>query len=449
MTPLIRSLRHLLTQQLSDSWHPYTVPGAWLGGKEPITFPSAASYLLHQLDIIEAEERRRRHRSWSLDHAVVYNAMVRHVTSYDHGPGVQTDGWRNTGTFLKMIGLIPYLMRLGIDTLVLMPINEVGMQGKKGTLGSPYAVRHPLHIEQTLAEPSVGMSVEDQARVMVECLHAAGIKVVLETVLRTASIDSELVPLHPEWFYWIDEEKLAELQGGFQAPHFTSEQLADMKDKVQRGDLRSLPEPSVAYQELFAAPPRRVERDHEGWKGIGPKGTILRIPGAFADWPADDPQPAWSDVTYLRMHDHPHYRYMAYNTVRMYERELDTDEYRTHPLWNTIAAVIPYYVRNLNIDGAMIDMGHALPRDLRRKVMKEARAAKSGLLLFEENFSLTSASKEAGYDAAIGYLPLEASDPAKLSSFVSRVANDDIPTRFFATPESHNTKRATAFAEDP
>lgn len=449
MTPLIRTLRRLLTQQLESSWSPYTVPGLWVGGKDPMTFPSAAAYLLHQLDIVEAEERRRRMRTWDLDHAVVYNAMVRHVTSYDHGAGVEDDGWRSTGTFAKLIGLIPYLLRLGVDTIVLMPITEIGQQGKKGTLGSPYAVRHPLHLEPTLAEPAIEMTVEDQARVMVECLHAVGIKVVLETVLRTTSIDSSLVPLHPEWFYWVDESSVDLRNGGMSAPTFSSDALFTMHEKVDAGDLRGLPEPASEYRDLFAAIPRRVERDEFGWKGIGPKGSILRVPGAFADWPADDPQPMWSDVTYFRLHDHPHYRYIAYNTVRMYERELDTDEYRIHSLWNTIAAVIPYYIRNLNIDGAMIDMGHALPRDLRRKVIKEARAAKPEFILFEENFSLTATSKQAGYDAAIGYLPLDAHVPKKISEFVNRVATEELPTRYFATPESHNTKRAADRLRDP
>lgn len=449
MTPLIRSLRRLLTQQLESSWHPYTVPGLWVGGKEPMTFPSAAAYLLHQLDQIEGEERRRRRGTWSLDHAVMYNAMVRHVTSYDHGPGVALDGWRTTGTFIKFIGLIPYLLRLGVNTVLLMPITEIGTQGRKGTLGSPYAVKHPLHLEPSLAEPTLEMSIEDQSRVMVECLHAVGIKVVLETILRTASIDSSLVPLHPEWFYWVDESKVDPNAGAFKAPSFSHDALYLMHEKVESGNYRGLPEPSLDYQELFSLPPRRVEYDEHGWKGIGAKGTILRIPGAFADWPADDVQPMWTDVTYLRLHDHPHYRYVAYNTVRMYERDLDTDEYRTHPLWNTIAAVIPYYIRNLNIDGAMIDMGHALPRDLRRKVIREARALKSDLLFFEENFTLTTASKDAGYDAAIGYLPLDACEPSSLPTFVQRIADSEIPTRYFSTPESHNTKRAVDRMNDP
>jgi hypothetical protein len=215
-----------------------------------------------------------------------------------------------------------------------------------------------------------------------------------------------------------------------------------MKDKVERGVLTDLPEPPDSYQQLFTPPPLRVEADGNRWRGIGPKHRIVRIPGAFADWPPDDSQPAWSDVTYLRLHDHPQYRYMAYNTLRMYERVLDTEEHRQHPLWNTIASIIPYYIRTLYIDGAMIDMGHALPRDLRRRVMREARSLRSDFIMFEENFNASAASVDDGYDAAIGQLPLSTFSYDEIKAYVQRLTKGALPQRCFATPESHNTKRA-------
>ncbi len=449
MTPLIRRLTSILQEQRSLPSHPYMVPGVWVGADHPVAFSSAPQYLLHQLDVIDTAARSRKQRTWSIDHTVVYSCLVRHVTSYDHGEGATNDGWRTTGTFLKLIGLLPYLDHLGVDTICLLPITEVGKIGRKGTLGSPYAVRHPLHLEPTLAEPAVPMSVEDQARTFIECCHALGIKVVVETILRTASLDSELVPLNPQWFYWVDEARLMEQGGVLRAPSFTEEQLNEMQTKVDGRDFRHLPEPSTDYQELFSSPPLKIEVDEHGWKGIGAKNRILRIPGAFADWPADDPQPAWSDVTYLRLHDHPQYRYMAYNTLRMFERSLDDDQYRQYPLWNTISAVIPYYVRSLNVDGAMIDMGHALPRTLQRTVITEARKARPGLLLFEENFHLHKDSAEAGYDAAVGYLPFDAHQADKLIAFLRRIESTRVPIRFFATPETHNTPRAAVRCGDP
>lgn len=448
MTPLIRRFIDTLEAQLQSQWHPYTVPGAWVQSQEPVVFPSAASYLLHQLQHIEKLRKMRKGARWSLDGAYVYNAMVRHATSYQHGSGTEQDGWRSTGTFAKMVGLLPYLVHMGIDTIMLLPITDIGEVGKKGSLGSPYSVKNPFRLSPNLGEPALQMSLDDQFRVFVELCHLLNIKVILEVVLRTASIDSDLVQQQPQWFYWVDEAMVQEL-GGFSAPHFSKEQIKEAYTKVEQRHFVDLPEPSEEYRNLFTSIPMRVERDEQGWKGIGPKARALRIPGAFADWPPDDPQPAWTDVTYLKLHDHPRYRYMAYNTVRMIERTLDITQYRQSKLWNMIAGMIPHFVRSYNIDGAMIDMGHALPRDLRRRVVQEAKQTRSDLVLFEENFTLTAASAADGYDAVIGYLPFDAYIPEKLKEFVQRAAENDIPIRYFATPESHNTPRFSTRVSQP
>jgi hypothetical protein len=298
-------------------------------------------------------------------------------------------------------------------------------------------------LDPALAEPALDMRVEDQARFFIELCHLLGMKVVLESVLRTVSIDSDLVGQHPEWFYWVDNDA-ADRLGGFRAPTYTSTDIATATAMVESGDLRGLPVPREEYQALFDHMPMRVERDEMGWKGIGPRGKVLRVPGAFADWPPDDPQPAWTDVTYYKLHDHPMFRYMAYNTVRMFERDLDQASYRQTSLWNMISGIIPHYIRMFDIDGAMIDMGHALPPDLRRMIIEQCRRLKGDFLVLEENFALTAASRSAGYDAVMGYLPFDATNGQTLARFVERVASGDIPVRYFATPESHNTPRASA-----
>ncbi|MCX6139720.1 MAG: alpha-amylase [Candidatus Kapabacteria bacterium] len=441
MTPLLRKLIDILEEQEQASWHEYSVPGLWVGDHTTVTFPSGASYILHQLRRIDALRRSRDVEDvWELHKASAYNAMVRHVTSYNHGVGTEQDGWRSTGTFIKLLGLLPYVRGLGIDTLVLLPITEIGVIGRKGELGSPYAIKHPFRLDQRLAEPCIDMSVEDQARVLIETCHLLGMKVVLETVLRTASIDSDLVSSHPEWFYWVDESGIGSIDT-FRPPTFSDAELKTIRSMVDKGIYIDLPVPSEPYQALFDHMPLRVEKDERGWKGIGARGRVLRIPGAFADWPPDDQQPAWSDVTYLRLHDHPSFRYMAYNTIRMFERDLDQPTYRQASLWNTISGIIPHYIRMFDIDGAMIDMGHALPEDLRARIVAESRSSKSNFILFEENFHLEEASLKTGYDAVIGYLPFDAFDPTKLASFVKRIANGSIPIRYFGTPESHNTPR--------
>ncbi|MBZ0274564.1 MAG: alpha-amylase, partial [Anaerolineae bacterium] len=66
------------------------------------------------------------HPEWSKN-AVIYQINTRQFTS--------------EGTFQAASGHLPRLKALGMDILWLMPIHEIGIQNRKGTLGSPYAVK--------------------------------------------------------------------------------------------------------------------------------------------------------------------------------------------------------------------------------------------------------------------------------------------------------------------
>ena len=147
-------------------------------------------------------------KNW-LDKAIVYNVFVRYLSAFDHDSDGKIDidnkGLRETGTFLKLIAMLPYLHSLGINTLHLLPITAIGKDGKKGNLGSPYAIRDHYKLDENLAEDIPGLDVEIQFKAFVEACHSLGMKIVLEFVFRTASIDSDLALEHPRWFYWIRE----------------------------------------------------------------------------------------------------------------------------------------------------------------------------------------------------------------------------------------------------
>ena len=140
--------------------------------------------------------------------AVVYNLFVRSSCAFDHdGNGevsvLNRQGLRETGTILKAITLLPYIRALGCNVVHLLPINRIGLDGRKGSLGSPYAVANPYQLDETLSEPLVGLGPEAEFKAFVEAAHRLGIRVVLEFVFRTAARDSEWVHQHPDWFYWI------------------------------------------------------------------------------------------------------------------------------------------------------------------------------------------------------------------------------------------------------
>ena len=60
-------------------------------------------------------------------HQVIYSVFVRNHT--------------REGTFRALEGDLDRLRGLGADIIWLMPIHPIGAEGRKGTLGSPYAIQ--------------------------------------------------------------------------------------------------------------------------------------------------------------------------------------------------------------------------------------------------------------------------------------------------------------------
>ncbi len=441
---------------------PYYVPGLWADHEtsEPVEVNPYRFYA----DKLESIVRMPQEPlfggggggEWTR-YAIIYNLFPRVTAAYDHGHDddlaiePSPDGWRDTGTLLKCIALLPYIKNLGLNTVYLLPITTVGQDGKKGTLGSPYGIRNPYRLDHNLAEPALDLDVDALFAGFVDAAHHLGLRVVMEFVLRTSSKDGDWVGEHPEWFYWIRED-VPDREVGSDDPHaygnpiFPPEDLAVLKDMVFRGDFSELVPPPQEYQDLFTEPPRadQVHMENGRWIGVLDDGTRVRIPGAFADWPPDDNQPPWTDVTYLRMYDHPDFNYIAYNTIRMYDERLAQPENAVSDLWDTIVGVIPHYQNEFGIDGVMMDMGHALPMPLKQRIVSKAREINPDFAFWDENFLITQKSVDEGYNAVLGYMVFDFHLPEKLEEFLHRLSNERLPLPFFATPETHNTPRAAS-----
>jgi starch synthase (maltosyl-transferring) len=452
----LRRLRHDVEQAT------YRVPAVWMDPQSAVTEPvvtDAVSFWHGTVSRILQSPRRAcvsgPDGTWTR-RAVIYNLFVRASAAFDHdGDGelslLSGSGFRETGTFLKAIALLPYIRALGCNTVHLLPISAIGRDGRKGALGSPYAIRDPYQLEETLAEPLVELGAEVEFAAFVEAAHRLGIRVVVEFVFRTASKDSAWVDEHPDWFYWIradvPDRSEASGQEGYGSPQFLPDELARIKDEVQRGALEDLPAPPTSYQELFAAAPARdrIERTEDRVVGRSGDGTRVRVPGAFADWPPDDTQPPWGDVTYLRLYRHPDFDYIAYNTIRMYDARLARPENAVGDLWDRIAGILPHFIRRYGIDGAMIDMGHALPDDLKHRIVHDARAVDLDFAFWDEDFALREETKREGYNAAIGNFWWAIHRPQRLrEETLAELARRGAALPFFATPETHNTPRCAA-----
>ncbi|MGC9522962.1 MAG: alpha-amylase family glycosyl hydrolase [Anaerolineae bacterium] len=119
-----------------------------------------------------------KHPEWSKN-ATIYQINTRQFTP--------------EGTFRAAEAHLPRLKDLGATILWVMPIHEIGEVNRKGSLGSPYAVKDYYSVN-----PEFG-SLEDLKH-FVDAAHAQGMYVILDWVANHTAWDNVLVDEHPEWY---------------------------------------------------------------------------------------------------------------------------------------------------------------------------------------------------------------------------------------------------------
>ncbi len=130
------------------------------------------------MDKKPVSETRIGHPSWSRN-ANIYEVNVRQYTP--------------EGTFKAFDKHLPRLKQMGVDILWLMPINPIGIENRKGTLGSYYAVKDYLGVN-----PEFGTL--DDFKKLVKHAHELGMHVIIDWVANHTSWDNNLVKTHPEWY---------------------------------------------------------------------------------------------------------------------------------------------------------------------------------------------------------------------------------------------------------
>jgi len=139
-----------------------------------------------------SKENARTSPDWVKD-AVIYEIFPRNYSQ--------------KGDFNSITKDLDRLQKLGVTVLWLMPIHPLGQEKKKGTIGSPYAVRDYYAIN-----PDYG-SADDLKRLVGEA-HRRGMKVIIDIVANHTSWDSvmmktkgfhttndngEVIPPIPDW----------------------------------------------------------------------------------------------------------------------------------------------------------------------------------------------------------------------------------------------------------
>ena len=118
--------------------------------------------------------------SRELRHQVMYSVYVRQYSK--------------EGTFEKVREDLPRIRALGVDVLWFLPIHPIGKACRKGTLGSPYAIRDYRAVNEEYG------GMQDFRR-LVDDVHALGMRCIIDVVYNHTSPDSWLAQHHPEWFY--------------------------------------------------------------------------------------------------------------------------------------------------------------------------------------------------------------------------------------------------------
>ena len=99
------------------------------------------------------------------------------------------------GTFEKVQEDLPRLKELGVDIIYLLPIHEIGIKERKGTFGSPYAIKDYYSISSDLG-------TLDDFKSLVNEAHGLGMKIILDMVFNHTSPDSVIMDQHPEYYFY-------------------------------------------------------------------------------------------------------------------------------------------------------------------------------------------------------------------------------------------------------
>ena len=96
------------------------------------------------------------------------------------------------GDFKGITKQLDRLKELGVTILWLMPIHPIGQEKKKGTIGSPYAVRDYYAIN-----PDYG--TKSDLKQLISEAHQRGMKLIIDIVANHTSWDSVMMK-HPDWY---------------------------------------------------------------------------------------------------------------------------------------------------------------------------------------------------------------------------------------------------------
>ncbi|SHH53248.1 alpha-amylase family protein [Thermosipho atlanticus] len=478
---MLKELESYLKSKITNKRN-YAIPKIWVKGYEKIYgdifdekngiyyvdpylfFSKVISYILEKSGNIDYSKplshiKRETNSNW-IKQAVIYGSLPRMTSAFNHkgfGTFEEIDilGYKESGTFLKMIALLLYLKSFNINTLYLLPISKTSNLFKKGSIGSPYAVKNPLEIDECYHDPLLeSFNVEDEFKALVEAAHILDIRVILDFIPRTASRDSDIIREHPDWFYWIKIEDLAT---------YNPPKIKELPFKIP--DEKDL---EIIYRNLevrkhlkkFVDSPNKL--NPQKWEKVkSMDGNILVniikefgivTPPGFSDW-VNDTQPTWDDITFLRLYlDNPiasknyvsetQKPYILFDVIKA--SKFPGEKPNTE-LWEYLSNIIPSYQKRFGIDGARIDMGHALPSKLQEMIISKAKDYDPSFVFIAEELEMKNdeKAKNDGYHMILGNTWYSVARREKFYKLVEETSvNMKLP--FLSCVETPDTPRISA-----
>ncbi len=407
----------------------------------------------------QSPDIRNKRKSMDICANVIYSMLPRTQTAWKH---YEKDGIIS-GSFLKALAVLPQLKRIGVSILYLLPIFETSDKYKKGGLGSPYATKDFYKIDPSLHDDLLGEYCEHKLNIefaaFTEACHKLGILVMLDFSFRTCARDNELIRDHPDWFYWIEND----------LEDFKSPKIKDLPNMYQltvdNAQNIFMQFSTIEYLKHFRDNPRHIDEDI--WKKIKDEADILdaieknyniTTAPAYSDV-INDFQPPWTDVSYLRYElgmnkiaeefiPDVFPPYLLFDTIKC---NVIPPVKPNKKLYKYISDVIPHYQKLFNIDGARIDMGHAMPKALIDMILDKAKRVDDKFLFWSEvmNAEKSAEAKENGFDfitGAIWYSYSQLNQKEYNSLMFDELLACSLP--MVAALETADTPRITSYFSD-
>ncbi len=368
-------------------------------------------------DILESSEDRRSH-----NHLSIVQLYLQHFSAYSHTGDPRFD----KASLLKTIPLLKIFKQSGFNSIMLLPHFMRSERFKKGDKGSPYSVKDYYTIDPSLKDEIIPDCQTDTLfGAFIEAAHKMGIKVFIDMVPRTAARDSLWILENPEWFYWVRPENTDRLVELLKTPikdlgpasSMSVENINTVLDNLPMHEILDIFEyaPSVSYPEKWER--FKIEnKDNTDFLDKLVEEFNLITPPCTSDC-VNDPQPAWTDVTPLRLFQDYSHQIMDKFSDSILERPpffiqpvLKASNFPgkvpLDDLWNKIAEIPHYYIDKYHVDGLRGDMFHALPSKLIEKMTQKIPDKKGFTLIMEnlDNKAGNDLSIEHGFDYYTGNL---------------------------------------------